>query len=226
MDLETKIAQLKQIYKCHDDFFNQRKVVCRKFCAACCTCNVTATTLEAQLIVPSLDPTDQAKLARMLKPILAGQRFQPQVTINALAVMCMQGETVPDENSDPRWGRCPFLKQEACSIYPVRPFGCRAMLSEHDCSRTGYASMDDLALTVNNIFLQAIEHLDQNGLYGNLSDIIQFILSNGALETGYTESPPKPANGLIRNRPIKMLMIPPEHRKQAEPVLRALGFVR
>jgi len=225
MDLEAKIAHLKQIYARHDEFFNQSNVACREFCASCCTCNVTMTTLEGYLIVSSLGQAERKQHQPSVQRILAGRRFQPQVTINALAVLCMRGETVPQENSDPQWGRCPFLDKEACTIYPVRPFGCRAMMSEKDCSRTGYATMDEFTLTVNNIFLQTIEHLDQDGFSGNLSDIIAFLNSPATFEAYLRTDLERPANGLIRNHPIQILMIPPEHREQADPLLRSLGFI-
>lgn len=225
MDLETKTAQLKQIYTRHDEFFAHRTVACRKFCASCCTCNVTLTTLEGYLIVSSFNKDARKDLLLAVKNILAGRRFQPQVTINTLAALCMQGAPLPEETSDPRWGPCPFLDQEACTIYHVRPFGCRAMMSEKDCNHTGYAAMDEFALTVNNIFLQTIEHLDQDGLSGNLSDIIDFFGSSTKFEAYLHNNLGSPANGLIRNRPIQMLMIPPEHRMRVEPLLRSLGFL-
>jgi len=225
MDLETKIALLKQIYTRHDEFFAGRKVACRKFCAACCTCNVTMTTLEGYLIVSSLGQAERKQHQPSVQQTLAGRRFQPQVTINAMAALCVAGQAVPEETSDPRWGRCPFLKQAACTIYHVRPFGCRAMMSKHDCAQTGYAAMDDFTLTVNNVFLQTIEHLHHDGLSGNLSDIIQFIISTDKAETGCGDNLKSPANGLIRNQVLKTLMIPPEHRVQAQPLLRSLGLL-
>lgn len=225
MDLETKLTQLKHIYRRHDAFFSQRKVACRKFCTSCCTCNVTMTTLEGYLIRTSLNEDARKNFLPSVQRILAGRRFQPQVTLNALAALCMQDETVPEETSDPQWGCCPFLEKEACTIYHVRPFGCRAMMSEKECSRTGYAMMDDFTLTVNNIFLQTIEHLDQGGLSGNLSDIIAFFDSPATIEAYFCNDLGPPANGLIHNQPIQILMIPPEHRTQAESLLRSLGFL-
>ncbi len=225
MDLETKLAQLKQIYKRHDDFFDNRKMACRKFCASCCTCNVTMTTLEGYLVLSYLNKDARKDLLPSVQRIMSGQRFQPQVTINALATLYMRDQTVPEETSDPQWGCCPFLEKEVCTIYHVRPFGCRAMMSAKDCSQTGYAMMDEFALTVNNIFLQTIEHLDQDGLSGNLSDIIDFINSSPKFEAYLHNDQEPPASGLIRNQPIQMLMIPPEHRIQTESLLRSLGFL-
>ena len=132
---------------------------------------------------------------------------------------------MPEESCDPRWGTCPFLVDDACSIYDVRPFGCRAMMSVSDCRHTGYADMDEMALTVNNVFLQAIEHLDHTGLSGNLSDMIQNFMTKGVLEAYRDNTLTEPPGGLIRNQPIKILMIPPEHRSEIEPLLHSLGFL-
>jgi hypothetical protein len=73
--------------------------------------------------------------------------------------------------------------------------------------------------------LQTIEHLDQGGLSGNLSDIIDFINSSPKFEVYLHNDQEPPASGLIRNQPIQMLMIPPEHRIQTESLLRSLGFL-
>ena len=181
MDLDTKLAQLKEIYRHHDLFFAQRNVACHQFCAACCTCNVTLTSLEGYLIASTLNASSQWDQMPAIQRTLERRRFQPQVTINGLAALCMQDEPVPEEACDPRWGTCPFLVQDACTIYNVRPFGCRAMMSVSDCRQTGYADMDELALTVNNVFLQAIEHLDHTGLSGNLSDMIDYFMAMAGL---------------------------------------------
>jgi hypothetical protein len=99
------------------------------------------------------------------------------------------------------------------------------MMSEKDCSQTGYATIDEFTLTVNNIFLQAVEHLDRDGLSGNLSDIIVFFSSPTTIEAYLCNHLEPSASGLIRNHPIQRLMIPPEHRAQAEPLLRSIGFL-
>lgn len=225
MDLDTRLTLLKQIYARHNAFFEHRERACRKFCSACCTCNVTMTTLEGYVIVSSLDQAGQLAPTKALEHTLAGKRFQPRVTTNGFAELCMQGNPVPEEPVDPAWGTCPFLEQNVCTIYPARPFGCRAMMSVSDCRQTGVADMDELALTVNNTFLQVIEHLDITGFFGNLSDIIQFLMADGTMTTYRRGDALSPPRGLVRNQAIKLLMVPPEHRAQIEPLLRSFDVL-
>jgi Fe-S-cluster containining protein len=227
MELKLKLAQLNRVYALYDQFIAGFPVACRRFCALCCTCNVAMTTLEGYLIASHLQKLDQLQVAPSMAQILRGKRFQPQTTLNTFAALCSQGQDTPEEDApDPHWGRCPFLDQDSCSIYPVRPFGCRAMVSATDCRRNGYAAMDDFGLTVNNILLQTIEHLDSDGYSGNLSDIMRFFSDSGNL-AGYRDNRLNPpADALIRNHAITVLMIPPEHRLRAEPMLRSLGFMR
>ena len=82
--------------------------------------------------------------------------------------------------------------------------------------------MEPFTVTVNNIFLQYIEHIDSGGFFGNLTDILLFMSKDenrkAFFENSLIENPP----GLISNLPVKALMIPPEHRKKAEPVIRRL----
>jgi hypothetical protein len=133
------------------------------------------------------------------------------------------GETeIPQEESDPSWGRCPFLLEDACRIYPIRPFGCRCLLSSEKCGATGFAEVTAFVLTVNTVFLQVIEHLDREGLSGNLTDLVRWLAvkeNSRAYETGTL---PSGTPGFATNRPLPGLMIPEEHRWEMQPLLTAL----
>ena len=54
MMLEKKIAALDRIYAAYDRFCAAQDVACKKYCAHCCTSNVTLTTLEGYKIVDHL----------------------------------------------------------------------------------------------------------------------------------------------------------------------------
>ena len=136
----------------------------------------------------------------------------------------MEGKPLPDEDNDPDWGSCSLLEKEICRIYSHRPFGCRALLSSQDCKRTGYAQIPPFVLTVNNIFVQYIESLDQGGFTGNLVDVLYGILSGQDFgKSG------KPANGeskrFVRNERISVLMVPPEHHERVKPLLQQLNQI-
>jgi len=226
MDVDVRLAVLGRIYAIYDDFVEDLDVACRKYCALCCTCNVTLTSLEGYKIARHLIDNGQSHLLEKIQSALGCKRFQPRVTVNILAEYCMQGKEPPEETSDPAWGPCPLLKDDKCPFYRVRPFGCRCMLSKQNCQETGFAEVDSLVLTVNNVFLQYIEHIDARGFSGNLTDVLAFMASQenrSQYRTNHLQNPP--AN-LIANRPIKVLMIPPEHRAELQPILNALQSIR
>lgn len=222
MDVDLKLAVLDRIYAIYDDFVEDLDVACRKYCALCCTRNVTLTSLEGYKIAGHLIDNGQFHLFAKMQPALGGKRFQPTVTINALAEDCVQGKEPPEETSDPAWGPCPLLKDDKCPFYRVRPFGCRCMLSRQNCQETGLAEMDSLVFTANNVFLQYIEHIDARGFSGNLTDVLAFMASPENRRQYRTNHLPNPPANLIANRPIKVLMIPPEHRAQLQPILNRL----
>lgn len=223
LTLYRQLAVLDRLYDIYDRFIGRFPVACQKFCARCCTCNVTLTTLEARKIVQALDFDSQRNFLNILKKQMAGPRFLPKITTNRLADLCLSGGDPPEEEIDPSWGHCPLLTDKACPVYEARPFACRCMVSSRRCADSGAADMDDLILTVNHIFLQYIEHLDKNGSSGNLSDVLaQFIIQESG-DSG--DAAPPRQNTLIANTPMRALMVPPEHRETIAPILEAIRAV-
>jgi hypothetical protein len=225
MNIKHRSNCLKSIYAVYDAFIADTRKACRKHCAWCCTCNVTATTLEGWLIHEHLRSGGAVSGAAMeaLSIIAPDRRFQPRVTINGMAQLCMQGRPLPDEVNDPAAGGCPLIEEDICPIYDVRPFGCRAMLSTVACDHEGEAAMPPLILSVNNIVMQCIEALDQPGASGNLIDILLYLSDadrRGAYEQQQALSWPQP---LVPNQSIPVLMIPPEHRNAVQPLLESLA---
>ena len=120
------------------------------------------------------------------------------------------------------WGKCPFLKESECLIYENRPFGCRCLVSKRTCPENGYADIDDELLTVNTLFLQIIEHVDTQGLSGNLTDMLLFMESNESRLLYKKNMLKKPVKSLIENQSAKALLIPPEHRVKVKPILQSI----
>ena len=225
MDMTSKIALLDQIYSLFDAFALTERLACKRQCATCCTCNMTLTTLEGYKIISLLDARTNATLIRRIYGAVEQRRFKPQITTNQMARRCMNGREIPQEIIDPAWGSCPLLFEKECPIYPMRPFGCRCMMSKTICSETGYADMDAFALTVANLFNQFIEHLDQGGMTGNLIDVLLFLDDDKSLAVDQSRQKNTAAERLIPNSPIPVLMIPPEHRGRMEPLLESLRNV-
>lgn len=225
MNIEDRCDRLKSIYTIYDAFIDGTQRACRKHCALCCTCNVTATTLEGWLVFDHLRSGGAVSgdVLEALPTIALPRRFQPRVTINGMADLCMRGRSLPDELNDPAAGGCPLIEGDICPVYEVRPFGCRAMMSTTACDLGGEASMPPLILSVNNIVMQFIEALDQPGATGNLLDLLLYFSGpdrRRAYEKQQGLSWPPP---LLPNQSIPVLMIPPEHREAVQPLLASLS---
>ncbi|MGD8963584.1 MAG: YkgJ family cysteine cluster protein [Desulfobacterales bacterium] len=225
MNLYSKLAALDQIYDVYDRFLTGQDLACKKGCAHCCTTRVTLTTIEGYPIINQLlseKDTDWKGIIRRASEIAY---FRPQITINQLAHMCAEGIEPLDEKQ-PERHTCPFLRHDQCPLYRVRPFGCRCLVSRHDCGKHGYADIDEFVLSVNTVLLQTIEYLDADGCSGNMLDVLR-VMAGQENRQAYKEGKLDCAStALIKNQPLKILMIPPEHHKRMEPILQSLRDIR
>lgn len=220
MRIERRLEALAHFYAVYERLCGSLgDLACRKYCADCCPRNVTMTTLEGLYLWQGLSPERGARLRSALHDGAAESGFRPRWTTNQMAAYCREGREPPEDAVEHDDSRCTLLVDEACSLYGLRPFGCRCMVSRHPCGARGYADVDDWILTVNTVFLQLIEHLDRPGCFGNLQDVL-LALAPEDRQTAYEDSrPPTGAPGLIPNHPVPMLMVPPEHQTRIQPVL-------
>lgn len=223
---QQKINVLNQIYAVYDRFTASLDMACKKYCADCCTCNVSLTTLEAYPIAAHLMEKGGTHLLDRLASRSGLKRFAPKITTNQLALMCLQEKAIPEEESDPSWGRCPFLEQEACLIYGCRPFGCRCLLSSRKCGTAGCAEIPPFVLTVNTVFMQVIEHADRQGLTGNLIDLTLWMTVATHRREYEAGNGFKEGQGFIANRSMPCLMVPEAHREALKDILTALNRIR
>ncbi|MBU0993830.1 MAG: YkgJ family cysteine cluster protein [Proteobacteria bacterium] len=217
MKLKDKLSILQAIYDIYDRLFNATPHACQKFCSSCCTVNVTMTSLEGMYILHHIPLEHKHSLYGTIKSCSSPKRYQPKLTLNGFAESCMAGIDIPDEENDPSWGKCPLLLERSCTIYDYRPMACRIMMSKSICDEHGCADMDELTITLNNIFLQYAEHIDEKGFFGNLTDILLFLdhEENGLRQDNTRFS-------VIKNRAAPFLMIPPEHRKRIVPIIEEI----
>lgn len=181
---------------------------CRKGCATCCTRSVTMTSLEGDGIMAFL-----AEAGRRAE--LAAPAFQPaanrrvQCTTNAFVAAHLRGEAVEEADS---WDLrpCPFLKEDSCSIYPARPFGCRLFASQDPCAASGVAEMPPGYLAGATVLLQYIEHLDNGGSWSTMVELLAGLNTGQAKEYGAPTAP------------IPGFLIAPDERDLVEPLLQGL----
>lgn len=222
-----KFEILNRIYALYDETMRDQETVCQKGCATCCTCNVTMTGLEAAYLTAFLSSKTAEELNKAITDNFPENRYVPKITTNQFARLCMEGKPVPEEENDPAWGKCPARIADICRIYEARPFGCRALMSSIFCADHGYAQVSPEIITTNTVFMQAIEHLDQNGISGNFSDIMPLFLDENLQPTtkeNTIENIKKNGGALFAgNEKITILMVDPAHRKKLTPLVQALS---
>lgn len=226
MDLKTRLAVLKQIYRIYDDFSGGLDMACKKYCAECCTPNVTMTTLEACLIADHMISNGRSDLLENVQARRSEKRFKPRTTTNRLADLCRKGDDPPEEAYPYLNGSCPLLTDNLCPIYLVRPFGCRCFVSKHDCRKEGYSEVDPFVITVNTLFMQFVEHVDAMGFSGNFADVLLLLASKERRNHYQMNILKHPGPGFIPNLRITALMIPPEHRIKIKPLLDTLMGIK
>ncbi len=223
MNLNSKLLALDKVYNVYNDFASGINTFCKKYCSLCCTRDVIMTSIEGYKIIQHIISEDKTHLFEKIKSSAELKRLQPGITINGLAELCKDNDNdnLAEEIKTPM-GQCPLLINDECSVYQDRPFACRCFNSINNCAENESATIDDFVLTVNNIFLQVIEHIDQGGFTGNLTDILLFLEPQQNCENLLSGKLIDLPTCLINNHSLKILMIPPEHKNQAQPILKAL----
>ena len=212
-----RLHVLQQIYALHDDFMEKQRLACRSGCDPCCTRNVTLTSLEAGLIIRHLEKTGRLALLEKVESARHLPHFQPLTTHNTLAHLCRTGGTPPEETCDPGWRPCPLLQDHLCQIYPARPFACRCMVSTAVCRKGGRAEIDAYLLSIHTVFMQFIEHADAAGHTGNLIDMLAVPAARRREACRRSET------GFVANRPIEMLLLPPEFQERGREIVTKLS---
>ena len=226
MELNAKLTILERMVEIYDRFVGEFDLACEKYCAHCCTANVTMTTLEGYRILNHLEKTGETHYLETIGRQAHPDRFLPRISINRMADICARDGDPPDEHLNPDAGPCPVLTDASCPLYPVRPFGCRCMVSAGNCGRTGFADMDPFILTVNDVFLQHLEHIDAQGFTGNFVDVMQFLESDENRQNYAAGRLGAAPDGLVANQPVFVLMIPPEHRERIQSVLKQIRSIQ
>lgn len=199
-------------------------VACKKGCAACCTQNVIMTAVEGDLIHRFI--REQGKMewfAARLQEKTATRR--PEMTTNGFAKSCFNGEDV-DPDSYGSSEQCPFLEENCCAIYEVRPFSCRCFASTATCSPELPAVIADSYLSASTAVMQIIEHLGQGEYWGNMLDVL-LALSDLPENRKYAELLPASASDqgrvqLVQALPLPGFLLMEEEMKIVEPLLQSI----
>jgi len=170
---------LQSIYASFEKWNTESQVeyACCKGCSTCCSQNVTITAIEGEEILRYVIKEDMVDpFAEML--LQAGDINRPKFSTNDFAKACLDGRDL-DPEIQSNSGSCPFLKDNVCTIYPVRPFSCRLFVSTITCSPGNPAQVSDLHLEASTAVTQVIEHLGQKEYWGNMVDVLLAMLDIG-----------------------------------------------
>lgn len=193
-----------KIYEIYEKEITRITFACRAGCAACCTQSVTMTTAEGKAILAFL-----AERGRRLPPLPdTSGRALPVCTTNGLAACCLAGREPPPEPESPWFYEpCVFLKDGRCTVYPVRPFGCRSFGSTSCCAEQGVAEVPEWLVGMNTTVNQLMEDLDRPGFWGNMLDVLDFLArAEGCLPVR-----------LLPNQPLPGLLLGPDEEAIVRP---------
>ncbi|MCG8563889.1 MAG: hypothetical protein MI747_02295 [Desulfobacterales bacterium] len=220
--MKEKLEILGKLYALHDRALadlGMKELACARGCAQCCTCNVTLTGLEAEYIRRGLSDIEMQGVRDRLLEKGSEPRYRPALSMNGFARSCVEGNPIPEEENDPDWGQCPLLENHVCTIYSLRPFGCRSLVSGHSCSEKGYADMEPLILTLNNTLIQFIEALDKGGVTANLTDLLDIWLDPDPTRRNSLGDGKNFQGKFAPNEAIPVLMVEPAHQEALIPVV-------
>lgn len=198
---------------------------CKEGCAFCCTRNVTITALEGQRIIAfSLNQKPAGWLADRLSD-LPPVRPAAQTTNEFIKETFANGQSSqPLEHSATP---CPFLDDDRCSVYSVRPFSCRCFFSTSHCGDSGSATVPDSHLYGSMAVMQIIEHLGQFEIWGNMTDVLMAILDNSSHHRNSSQSPSGDRMSQSRHnvrlaQPLPGFIIPEKEKEEVNILLRLL----
>jgi len=99
------------------------------------------------------------------------------LTTNGFARLCLEKKEInEDDVGCQENGICPFLEENCCTIYAVRPFACRSFASTKDCHDTDTAQLSERLLVINTVTMQLLEHLGQKRYWGNMLDVLMALV--------------------------------------------------
>lgn len=198
-DMVHKKEALRAICRVYSAWAERYPLACQKGCATCCTQSVTMTSLEGEMIRDHVAAMGREKWLSVKLAHAVPGRNRETVTMNGFAGACINHREVEGDTSG-NWDftPCIFLEEKTCSIYTVRPFGCRSFASLVRCKGDMAAEMAPLHLTVNTVFTQIIEHLNSDGGHWSaMADILHSLDKSGARKSEIHLLPAQPIPGFL-----------------------------
>lgn len=218
-----KDAILDTIYSAFEQWSADNNFCCKAGCSTCCTQNVTITALEGERILSYCIQHNRRTwlLDKLLK---LEQREKPKQTTNEYVLACLQGAD-PEEEKESTRNVCPFLEENICTIYEVRPFSCRCFSSETVCSHDRSATVADHYIYASMAVMQLIEHLSQFNHWGHMGEVLRALVQTKKYQA-FTHPEMISQDNIINKvrsaQPIPGFIIPDEHKDQIGPLIETI----
>jgi len=198
-DMVHKKEALHAIYSVYSAWAERFPLACQKGCGSCCTQSVTMTSLEGEVIRDHVAAMGREKWLFAKLAHAAPGRNRETVTMNQFARACINRlEVEGDASGNWDYTPCVFLEQKVCSIYAVRPFGCRSFGSFVQCTADSAAQMAPIHLAVNTVFTQIIEHVNSDGGYCSaMTDILHSLVNSPICNEKEHLLPAQPVPGFL-----------------------------
>jgi Fe-S-cluster containining protein len=166
------------------------------------------STLEGELILDFIRENNRKNWLTEQLAKRSTENRGKYFTVNQHAKFCLEhSEDVEDVPGSWNFTPCLFLHDDVCTIYDVRPFGCRSFISFEKCSGGSGAEVAPIHLAVNTVFTQINEHLcSDGGLWGNMANILLHLITDDLSGAAESLQPAQPIPGfLLEQREIKVI---------------------
>ena len=220
-----KIKILEAIFEQYQHWIKNETFHCHRGCSLCCTQNVMITEVEGQYIYNFIlqENRDKWFAEKLLQEKQINHVHQ---TTNGFARICIEKNTDYVDAEQPNSaGKCPFLDENCCTIYAVRPFSCRSFASSQNCQNDGTAHLSEKLLVINTVSMQLVEHLGQKGYWGNMLDVLMALSQhkiNAAVKNHINDNMAvkRATMSTLTAEPIPGFLLKPEEEKEVNQYLK------
>ena len=160
-----KNSDVKELYNLVDEVISTQKSCCRKGCAYCCHQQIEVLNIEKNVIrnyiKDNLDPETKEIIKKDLKAWLDyfDQNTPNNKVLSAQDVFIdFRGKSAKDSL------KCPFLINNACSIYEMRPQACRIHIVEQNpklCDDNKLRDSSDFAKKLRHTLVEDLKGREQ-----------------------------------------------------------------
>jgi hypothetical protein len=216
---------LETIFSLYEAWIKDLPVSCRRGCSTCCTLNVSISWFEGWRIHRFIKANCMEEwLAWQLDRDVPVNR--PQLSTNAFAGACLAGTSIDVLPMD-HTSTCPFLEDNLCCIYEVRPFACIGFASQTPCSPGQPARVPPYYLAATTAIDQILEHLSQGYPWGNMISVLLALAETPAFRRvaeilANSERIQQHHNACLTAMPLPGFLIGRENQTQVFPLLEKI----